>query len=101
MAFQARIALFDNASGVEKNENAPTLTGKLEINESQIEALIDELMAAETQTYGTRKFKVIDLSAWETDGASALKYSGKAKMPMKRSASAPSSAPVTDAKDLF
>ena len=30
MAFQARIALFDNASGVERNENAPTLTGKLE-----------------------------------------------------------------------
>ncbi len=101
MAFQARIALFDNAAGVERNENAPALTGKLEINESQIEALIDELMSAETQTYGTRKFKVIDLSAWETDGSSALKYSGKAKMPMKRTASAPSSAPVSNADDLF
>ncbi len=101
MAFQARIALFDNASGVERNENAPTLTGKLEINESQIEQLMDELLNSEVQTYGTRRFKVIDLSCWETDGSSALKYSGKAKMPMKRSASAPSSAPVSDANELF
>ena len=98
MAFNARIALFDNAEGVARNENAPALTGKLEINESQIEALIDELMSAETQTYGTRKFKVIDLSAWETDGSSALKYSGKAKMPMKRKASAP--APVSETPEF-
>ena len=99
--FSGRVALFDNAEGVARNENSPALTGKLEINESQIEALMDELMNGETQTYGTRKFKVIDLSLWQTDGSSALKYSGKAKSPFKKSQTSGGSAPVSSADDLF
>ena len=98
--FNARIALFDNSEAQAENDMAPALTGKLEISESQIELLMDELLNAETQTYGTRRFKVIDIAAWETDGSSALKYSGKARMPMKRNgapkAKAEETAPVDE-----
>ena len=101
--FQARIALFDNSEAVADNDMAPALTGKLEISESQIELLMEELLNAEVQTYGTRRYKVIDLAAWETDGSSALRYSGKARMPFKKSQTSASTepAPVDAADDQF
>lgn len=100
--FQARIALFDNSAAQEENDMAPALTGKLEISESHIELLMDELLNAEIQTYGTRRFKVIDVAAWETDGSSNLKYSGKCRMPMKPNPAKAikESAPVDNADEL-
>ena len=84
--FSARIALFDNSARQVDNEDAPAMTGKMEVSESQIQTLIDELQSAETQTYGNRRFKVIDLSVWENDGGSSLIYSGKARMARPRKA---------------
>ena len=100
--FNARIALFDNSEAQLENEDSPAMTGKMEINESQVELLMDELMNAEVQTYGTRRFKVIDLAVWENDGGSALKYSGKARMPRKsnKTAKATESAPVDSVTDV-
>ena len=85
-SLSARIALFQNESD---NPDAPTLTGRLEISVDQLDALIEALMDQPEFSYGTRRYKVLDLSAWEADGSSALAYSGKARLPRPKTAKAP------------
>ena len=84
MAFQARIALFDNSAAVAENDQCPVMTGKLEIPADQVAALAAELEKQEEQSYGDRRFKVIDLSVWENAGGNTLLYSGKARMPQAK-----------------
>ena len=88
--FSARVKLFDNADSVAENPDRPVITGKMEIREDQIQALIDELQAADSKSYNGQKFKVINLGVWQSDSNSALLYSGKAKIarPRKRVISA-------------
>ena len=98
--FSARVALFDNSEAQLDNEDSPAMTGKMEISETQIELLMDELLNGEVQTYGSRRYKVIDLAVWENEGGTKLKYSGKARMPRpssKKKAKADEPAPVDSA----
>ena len=87
----ARIALFQNESD---NPDAPTLTGRLEISVDQLDALIEALIDQPESSYGTRRYKVLDLSAWESDGSSALAYSGKARLPRQNKPAAKAPKPA-------
>ena len=79
----ARVALFDNRNS--ENPKAPVMTGKIEVPVDQIDALYEQLLEQEVQSYGERKFVTLDLSLWHYDGQSnALLFTGRAQTPRQK-----------------
>lgn len=78
--FNGRVALFDNRGS--ENPNAPAMTGKLEISLDQLDALYEQLLEQEVQSYKDRRFVSLNLSLWQAETQSAaLLFTGQAQLP--------------------
>ena len=78
--FNGRVALFDNRGS--ENPSAPAMTGKLEIPVEQLDALYEQLLEQDPQSYKERKFVSLNLSVWHAETQSAaLLFTGQAQLP--------------------
>ena len=79
MSDKIRVSLFDNRGA--ENPNAPILNGRLEIPVSQIQELMDYLLAQEAKTYEDREFVTLPVSLWQYENQpSKLKFTGSASL---------------------